>query len=29
MEGFEYLIKLKTLKLQGNKIDKTKNVIIK
>ena len=29
MEGFEYLMKLKTLKLQGNKIDKSKNVIFK
>lgn len=28
MEGFEYLVRLKTLKLQGNKIDKSKNVKI-
>lgn len=26
MDGFEYLVKLKTLKIQGNKIDKSKNV---
>jgi len=28
MDGMEYLIKLKTLKIQGNKIDKSKNVIL-
>jgi len=26
MDGMEYLIKLKTLKIHGNKVDKSKNV---